>query len=72
MAIAPLVHTLLPEKEFAEFRAELEELAVGAAEETSPLRQNSAISHDLEQSFSLGSSEQTGRLLHMLTSLRTE
>ena len=72
-AIALLARNLLSEEEFTEFRSQLEELAVGAAEATSPLRQQTGgRPHETDHFFLLGISERTESLLHMLASLKTE
>ena len=72
-AIVLLARGLLSEEDFTEFRSQLEELAVGAAETTSVLRQQTGRrAHDTDQFFLLGISERTDSLLHMLASLKTE
>ena len=71
-AIALLAKALLSPGEYAEFRAQLEELTLGAAEKTSPLRQHTTIPHGDNYSFLLGISERTEHLLDMLAALTDE
>lgn len=71
--IVLLARALLPEEEFTEFRSQLEELVIDAAEETSPLRQARVPHHHgLDHAFLLGISERAERLLHDLASLKAE
>ena len=71
-AIVLLAKTTLPPEEYAEFHAQLRELVLNAAEDTSLLRASGTLPEVLTEDYLLGLGERAKGLLNLLAALTGE